>query len=56
MEKFSQFCKATVNEQESIAHKLLGKEFEFQLEVLRKQLSETLYEEDLSSVSKHLVA
>ena len=28
LQQFSQFCRATVNEQEQIAHKLLGKQFQ----------------------------
>ena len=28
---FSKFCKATVNEEEEIAHKLLGKQFQVML-------------------------
>ncbi|KAI8793254.1 SET and MYND domain-containing protein 5 [Biomphalaria glabrata] len=42
---FSGFVKATLNEQEHIAHKLLGKQFQVQREVLRQQLRETLFEE-----------
>jgi hypothetical protein len=38
--KFAQFCKATINEEESIAHKLLGKQFQDQLELLRSLLIE----------------
>lgn len=44
---FSQFCKATVNEEESIAHKLLGEQFQGQLELLRGLLMEMLNEDDL---------
>jgi len=45
--KFSAFCKSTVNEEEEIAHKLLGEQFQQQQTLLRELLQEALYEEDL---------
>ncbi|XP_076367305.1 SET and MYND domain containing, class 5 isoform X2 [Tachypleus tridentatus] len=42
---FSQFCHNTVNEEEQIAHKLLGERFQVQLEQLRELLSKALFEE-----------
>lgn len=46
-ELFSRFCKATINEEESIAHKLLGEQFQSQLELLRNILMETLHDDDV---------
>ncbi|XP_021926458.1 SET and MYND domain-containing protein 5 isoform X2 [Zootermopsis nevadensis] len=40
---FMQFCHRTVNEEEAIAHKLLGEQFRRQLEVLRELISLALY-------------
>ncbi|KAL3863353.1 hypothetical protein ACJMK2_005112 [Sinanodonta woodiana] len=45
IQMFSQFVKATVNEEEQIAHKLLGAEFKDQLEILRQLSVEAFYEE-----------
>jgi len=45
--KFSAFCKATVNEEEEIAHKLLGQQFENQQALLRELLHEALYTDEL---------
>ncbi|CAM9461953.1 unnamed protein product [Lampetra planeri] len=45
---FSRFCSRTVNEQEEVAHKLLGKRFQDQLELLRDLLAEALFEESLA--------
>ncbi|XP_076044541.1 SET and MYND domain containing, class 5 isoform X2 [Oratosquilla oratoria] len=43
---FMQFCHRTVNEEEEIAHKLLGEEFHGQLEMLRSIMEKALgYEE-----------
>ncbi|XP_005104832.2 SET and MYND domain-containing protein 5 [Aplysia californica] len=42
---FSGFISHTVNQQEHIAHKLLGEKFKVQREVLREQLAAILYEE-----------
>uniref|UniRef100_A0A6I8PF93 Protein-lysine N-trimethyltransferase SMYD5 n=2 Tax=Ornithorhynchus anatinus TaxID=9258 RepID=A0A6I8PF93_ORNAN len=44
---FSQFCSKTANEEEEIVHKLLGDQFEGQLELLRRLFAEALYEERL---------
>ena len=46
-----QFCMATVNDEEAIAHKLLGQHFQDQQEVLRTLLASALFEEDLQTVS-----
>jgi len=40
---FMQFCHRTVNEEEEIAHKLLGEQFTDQLETLRQLMSNALY-------------
>lgn len=40
---FSQFCHRTINEEEEIIHKLLGPQFEVQLETLREYMSKALY-------------
>ncbi|KAJ4451389.1 hypothetical protein ANN_02851 [Periplaneta americana] len=40
---FMQFCHQTVNEEEEIAHKLLGEQFVGQLQVLRELVSQALY-------------
>ncbi|XP_013385788.1 SET and MYND domain-containing protein 5-like, partial [Lingula anatina] len=45
LSKFAEFCKSTVNEEEHIAHKLLGKEFQEQLEILRSLVCEAFYDE-----------
>ncbi|XP_064631113.1 histone-lysine N-trimethyltransferase SMYD5-like [Lineus longissimus] len=45
---FSEFCHRTVNEEEAIAHKLLGTEFQEQVEILRNLFTESLYDEELS--------
>uniref|UniRef100_A0A8C9FDE2 SMYD family member 5 n=1 Tax=Pavo cristatus TaxID=9049 RepID=A0A8C9FDE2_PAVCR len=45
---FSQFCSKTANEEEEIAHKLLGDKFKGQLELLRLLFTEALYDEQLS--------
>ncbi|KAK2192875.1 hypothetical protein NP493_21g07016 [Ridgeia piscesae] len=44
---FSQFCHTTVNEEEEIAHKLLGETFQSHLELLRSLVTGALYEEQL---------
>lgn len=44
------FCHHTVNEDDAIAHKLLGKEFENQLELLRELTSKALGTPEVSEV------
>lgn len=46
LERFSQFVHTTVNEEEQIMHKLLGKEFQFQLDMLRELATEALCTEN----------
>ncbi|XP_041346653.1 SET and MYND domain-containing protein 5-like, partial [Gigantopelta aegis] len=45
--RFSQFVNTTVNEDDQIVHKLLGKQFQEQLELLRSQTKDTIYEENV---------
>ncbi|XP_043920389.1 SET and MYND domain-containing protein 5 [Protopterus annectens] len=45
---FSQFCSRTANEDEEIAHKLLGDKFKGQLELLRGLFSAALYDDRVS--------
>ncbi|BFY98011.1 hypothetical protein BsWGS_01051 [Bradybaena similaris] len=45
--QFSTFVKNAVSEQEEVAHKLLGEKFEAQREVLRKLVSDALFEESV---------
>ena len=49
---FAQFARSTVNEEEALAHKLLGSQFEVQLDVMRTLLTEALYEEQIEQVSE----
>ncbi|XP_067124318.1 histone-lysine N-trimethyltransferase SMYD5-like [Centruroides vittatus] len=44
---FSQFCHKTVNEEEEIAHRLLGGQFQTQIETLRELTARALYEDYL---------
>ena len=44
------FCHGTVNEEDAIAHKLLGKEFESQLEMLRDLTTKALPSSEISEV------
>ena len=44
------FCHGTVNEEDAIAHKLLGKEFENQLEMLRDLTAKALPSSEISEV------
>ncbi|MGH0176479.1 UNVERIFIED_CONTAM: hypothetical protein FKN15_074188 [Acipenser sinensis] len=46
---FSQFCSRTANEEEEIAHKLLGEKFQGQLGVLKQLFTKALYDEHLRS-------
>jgi hypothetical protein len=46
-----QFCQHTVNEDEEIAHKLLGENFVQQLEMLREMMSQTMGSPDVQHVS-----
>ncbi|RXM36582.1 SET and MYND domain-containing protein 5 [Acipenser ruthenus] len=46
---FSQFCSRTANEEEEIAHKLLGEKFQGQLGVLKQLFTKALYDEHLCS-------
>ncbi|XP_045109563.1 SET and MYND domain-containing protein 5-like [Portunus trituberculatus] len=43
MALFMQFCHRTVNEEEEIAHKLLGEEFQDQLEALRTLMEKSVW-------------
>lgn len=45
---FSQFCSRTANEEEEIAHKLLGEQFKGQLALLHSLFSSALFDEHLS--------
>uniref|UniRef100_A0A673BJP3 SMYD family member 5 n=1 Tax=Sphaeramia orbicularis TaxID=375764 RepID=A0A673BJP3_9TELE len=45
---FSHFCSRTANEEEEIAHKLLGEQFRGQLALLHSLFSEALYDDHLS--------
>ncbi|XP_018584336.1 protein-lysine N-trimethyltransferase SMYD5 isoform X2 [Scleropages formosus] len=45
---FSHFCSRTANEQEEMAHKLLGEKFQGQLALLRSLFSSALYDDHLS--------
>ncbi|XP_023655717.1 protein-lysine N-trimethyltransferase SMYD5 [Paramormyrops kingsleyae] len=45
---FSQFCSRTANEEEEIAHKLLGEKFQGQLGLLRNLFATALYDDNLS--------
>ncbi|KAM8849056.1 protein-lysine N-trimethyltransferase SMYD5 isoform 1-T1 [Synchiropus picturatus] len=45
---FSHFCSRTANEEEEIAHKLLGDKFRGQLSLLHSLFSEALYDDHLS--------
>ncbi|XP_033633420.1 SET and MYND domain-containing protein 5-like isoform X1 [Asterias rubens] len=42
---FSQFCQKTRNEEQQLAHKLLGSQFQDQLDTLQSLLAGTLYED-----------
>lgn len=44
---FSQFVKTTVNEEEQIVHKLLGKQFQEQLDIMLQLTREALYDDDI---------
>ncbi|KAG8240415.1 hypothetical protein J437_LFUL003129 [Ladona fulva] len=44
---FMQFCHRTVNEEQEIAHKLLGDQFSGQLEVLRELTSKAVYSDEV---------
>ncbi|XP_050396581.1 histone-lysine N-trimethyltransferase SMYD5 isoform X1 [Patella vulgata] len=44
---FNQFVKSTVNEEQQIAHKLLGQEFKDQLELLRSTTAEILFDDSI---------
>ncbi|OPL32819.1 hypothetical protein AM593_01874, partial [Mytilus galloprovincialis] len=46
--KFSQFVKNTVNEEDEIVHKLLGKQFQEQLELLRQMTGDFIFEDNVS--------
>ncbi|XP_076103229.1 protein-lysine N-trimethyltransferase SMYD5-like [Mytilus galloprovincialis] len=48
LQKFSQFVKNTVNEEDEIVHKLLGKQFQEQLELLRQMTADFIFEENVS--------
>ncbi|KAL2077486.1 hypothetical protein ACEWY4_026990 [Coilia grayii] len=45
---FSQFCSRSANEEEEIAHKLLGEEFQGQLALLRSLFTSALYDDHLN--------
>lgn len=48
---FMQFCHRTINEEEEIAHKLLGPEFHNQLETLRSLMEKSLWAPEIQHVS-----
>ena len=52
---FMQFCHRTVNEEEEIAHKLLGAEFHDQLETLRNMMEKALWTPDIQHVRRFTV-
>ncbi|XP_037117571.1 SET and MYND domain-containing protein 5 [Syngnathus acus] len=45
---FSYFCSRTANEEDELAHKLLGEKFRGQLAVLQSLFKEALYDDELS--------
>lgn len=45
LSEFSQFVQVTVNEEEHAVHKLLGKQFQGQLELLRSMVAELFYDD-----------
>ncbi|PSN44796.1 SET and MYND domain-containing protein 5 [Blattella germanica] len=47
MHLFLQFCHRTVNEEEEIAHKLLGEQFSGQLQLLRELMAQALYSDSV---------
>lgn len=47
---FKDFCRATVNEEEEIAHKLLGSQFEEQIASIRVLINQALYNEEIQEV------
>lgn len=47
---FMQFCHRTVNEEEEIAHKLLGEEFQDQLETLRALMEKSVMAPEIQHV------
>ncbi|CAH1784510.1 unnamed protein product [Owenia fusiformis] len=49
LQKLSKFCRTTKNEEKEIAHKLLGAEFQAQLDVLRTHTTEALHEETVET-------
>ena len=51
MALFMQFCHRTVNEEEEIAHKLLGEEFQDQLEALRTLMEKSVWAPEVQHVS-----
>ena len=48
---FAQFARSTVNEEAALAHKLLGGQFEVQLDVMRTLITEALFEEKIEQVN-----
>ena len=48
---FMQFCHRTNNEEEEIAHKLLGEEFKDQLETLRTLMEKSIWAPEVQHVS-----
>lgn len=49
---FESFCHSVVNRGQKIVHKLLGDQFKEQLDILRVQMSNALYDEKLEEWSK----
>lgn len=53
---FMQFCHRTMNEEEEIAHKLLGEEFQDQLEALRTLMEKSVGATEVQHVSLLITA
>ncbi|ESN95592.1 hypothetical protein HELRODRAFT_193546 [Helobdella robusta] len=47
VDKLSTFCRSLTNDENNIIHKLLGNQFQHQIEVLREILKESFYEESI---------
>lgn len=47
LEKFSGFVKTTENEDEALVHKMMGEKFQEPLEMLRQQMTETMYNDTI---------
>ncbi|KAG8296315.1 SET and MYND domain-containing protein 5 [Homalodisca vitripennis] len=51
---FMQFCHRSVNEEDEIAHRLLGSEFSHQREILRQQMASLFPSEYVKHVSYYI--